>query len=84
MKIVVASAPDAIDFTKRKSKLLNSAVITRVKFNPKNTKHRESAKKFFETGKWGDIRFQTEFPYLDTPTTVLHKLANHTLKINED
>lgn len=67
----------------KKSKILSGAVPTRVFFDPKNKRHRASAKHFLETGRWGDVLFKPEHPHVEVPATVLTKLAAHHLKIGQ-
>lgn len=71
------------DMNKYDSVTLSRAMPTRVMFNPKNKKHRESVKKFLETGKWGDVLFQPEYPHVEVPMTVLMKLAEYHLGIEQ-
>ena len=66
---------------KHRSAILDAARITRVAFDPTDTSHRTSLKAFLETGKWGNVRFKTELPYLDAYTTAMAKLAKHHLGI---
>jgi hypothetical protein len=70
---------DQIFDTAKQAKILTKALPTRVIFNPRNKKHRESVKTFLETGKWGDVLFVPEAPHIEVPATVLSKLAAHTL-----
>jgi hypothetical protein len=64
--------------------ILNRCLPAREFFDPKKKAHRDSAKKFLETGKWGNILFHAEHPYVDVPTTILVKLANHQLKVKRE
>lgn len=66
------------DFLLRSTQLRRHG-LSRAFFNPKNKAHRDSLKKFIETGNWGDVQFYPEFPYIDVPMTVLMKLAQHEL-----
>ena len=72
---------DQIQDASKAAKILTQALPTRVIFNPKNKKHRESVKTFLETGKWGDVLFVPEAPHIEVPATVLTKLAHYTLGI---
>ena len=55
------------------SKILRSAQLARQEFDPKNKKHRNSFKKYLETGSWGEIQFFAEAPYVTVPETVFRK-----------
>lgn len=61
----------------QKSKVLKGVAVTRVVFDPRNKKHRESARQFLETGRWGDVQFIAELPFIEVPATVLNKLARY-------
>lgn len=50
-----------------------------VKFNPANPEHRAAYATWELTGKW-PIRFQTEWPLVTVPQTVLSALARHACK----
>lgn len=56
------------------SKILHGRQV--VKFDPLNPKHREAYAIWELTGKW-PIRFQTEWPLVTVPQTVLSALARH-------
>lgn len=71
------------DITLMKNRVLNRAIPARVKFNPRSKKHRESLKVFLETGRWGDVLFVPEHPHVEVPMTVLMKLAEHNLGIEQ-
>jgi len=72
---------DQIQDTSNKVKILSKSLPSRVVFNPKNKSHRESVKQFIETGKWGEVLFVAEHPFIEVPATVLNKLAKHALGI---
>lgn len=46
----------------------------RVKFDPKNPAHRKAYATFELTGRW-TIKFDTEWPYITVPQTVMHKMS---------
>lgn len=50
-----------------------------IKFDPTNPKHRAAYATWELTGKW-PIRFQTEWPLVTVPQTVLSALARHACK----
>lgn len=57
----------------------SSKVLSRrnvVRFDPANTEHRKAYATWELTGKW-PIRFQTEWPLVTVPQTVLSALARH-------
>lgn len=70
---------DQVFDASKQSKILSRAKPTRVIFNPRNKKHRESVKLFLETGRWGEVLFKPELPHVEVPMTVLTKLARHHL-----
>ena len=62
------------------SRILNRSFVARVNFDPKKSKHRDSLKRFLETGNWGEVQFFAEAPYVTVPETVLRKMAASALK----
>lgn len=79
MKVFQMNGDDVV--VGQKSKALMNAIPNRVPFNPSNKLHRASLKQFLETGRWGQILFVAELPHVEVPTTVLNKLARHSLGI---
>lgn len=59
------------------SKILRQREV--VKFDATNPKHRAAYATWELTGKW-PIRFQTEWPLVTVPQTVLSALARHACK----
>lgn len=55
--------------------LTNRAHVIREVFDPKKKTHRESLKRFLETGNWGQVQFFPEEPCITVPETVLRKFA---------
>jgi hypothetical protein len=70
---------DPNDYLSRSS-ILRSVSSHRVAFDPANTTHRASLKKFLETGTWGEVMFYPEYPYTDVPSYVLARFAEYHLK----
>lgn len=62
--------------------------IKREKFDPTNLDHLRSYYSFLETGKWGSVQFQIEYPFENAVDTVVHTFAKHALeerlRLNED
>jgi hypothetical protein len=61
------------------SKLQPMQFVKREIFNPTNTQHIDSLRKFITTGNWGDIQFFAEHPYTDVPSCVMRKFAQYQL-----
>jgi hypothetical protein len=71
-----------MQFTGGQPQVLSQSKVARVKFNPKSKKHLDSLKMFLETGRWGDVQFQVEAPYVSVPHMVLTKFAMDRLRIS--
>lgn len=63
-----------------RSRILAGAKIPRAEFDPTNKVHCESLHRFLQTGNWGKIQFEAEFPYVTVPETVMRKFCEHMLK----
>jgi hypothetical protein len=63
-----------------RSQVLRNAQIRREDFDPRNSEHRDSLRTFIETGKWGDVQFYAEYPYLSVPEMVLRRMVIHALQ----
>jgi hypothetical protein len=63
--------------------ILNHFKPARVYFNPKNAAHLASLRSFIETGRWGEIQFDAEPPFVNVPEYVLRKYAAHLLKVKD-
>ena len=57
------------------SRVLNTPMVRREPFDPNNNEHRDSLKKFIETGNWGEVQFFAEYPYVTVPETVFRKFS---------
>lgn len=66
------------------SSILAKALLTRQFFDPKNAAHLESLKSFISTGNWGKTQFHAELPFVEVPACVLHKYAQHMLKVKPE
>lgn len=61
------------------SSVLKRANPVRVFFDPKNKAHVSSLKTFLETGRWGDVQFDCEPPFISVPEYVYRKYIAHKL-----
>lgn len=63
-----------------RSQVLRKAQIRREDFDPENIEHRASLKVYLDTGKWGDVQFYAQYPYLSVPEMVFRRMLTHSLK----
>lgn len=61
------------------STILRRGAVRREEFDPTNQEHLRSLECFVATGRWGDVQFFTEAPYIDVPMTVLMKFTMYQL-----
>jgi len=54
--------------------------LPRAHFDPTIKAHLQSYHSFLTTGNWGDVLFETEFPYDGVVETVTNKFALHVLE----
>ena len=64
-----------MESTSMSSRILSKPQVRRETFDPKNKEHRDSLKKFIETGNWGEVQFFAEYPYVTVPETVFRKFS---------
>lgn len=60
---------------------LRAVSVRRETFDPTNSEHVESFRRFIETGTWGEVKFHVEVPFTEVPATVMMKFAAHALKV---
>ena len=70
------------DFMSR-STILRKHSSARTFFDPLNSEHCESLKRFIETGNWGSVQFFPEYPFTEVPMTVLMKFTRQRLDAAE-
>lgn len=58
-----------------KSKHLKNT-INRVEFDATNVDHLESLQHFLNTGRWGNVQFEIEFPYTNVVDAVMKKVTS--------
>ena len=65
------------------SAVLKRSAPRREFFDPKNKAHVKSMMVFLETGKWGEIQFICEPPFISVPEYVFRKYLCHKLNVTD-
>lgn len=65
------------------SAVLKRAAPVREFFDPKNKAHVKSMTVFLQTGKWGEIQFICEPPFISVPEYVFRKYLCHKLNVTD-
>src|SRR5438046_1823824 len=82
-KTLAEKRQDAFDFiskTRTAGKRRGRFTLPREMFDPTNTNHLYSYKRFLDTNNWGDIQFHVEYPYETVIETVTRRFAQHVLE----